>query len=252
MHVAQEVGQQIKAARQAKRWTQAELATRCGVGKAQISKLERDIRHASMGLLLKLCEVCGLDLRLRPLDDKMRAFDAPAFQTAETFLEQARTILAKQTVYDHVDIFAHTGQLYFLAVRDSKARIQTLRILMRDMRDLTTLRFPEADDAKLCIQQEWQSTLWLWQQLQDTGRITKMGIRYYPFDPMMTFMVIDKQIACFDLLTPQKAFPGATSQHAPTCYIVTESTAVGRQLLSDLSTDFEHLWNDLGVGEETS
>jgi transcriptional regulator with XRE-family HTH domain len=44
MNFAQEVGKQVKAAREAKGWTQEDLATRCGVGKAQISKIERDIR----------------------------------------------------------------------------------------------------------------------------------------------------------------------------------------------------------------
>jgi transcriptional regulator with XRE-family HTH domain len=64
MNFAQEVGKQVKAAREAKGWTQEELAKRCGVGKAQISKIERDIRHASMGLFLKVCEAFGFDLRL--------------------------------------------------------------------------------------------------------------------------------------------------------------------------------------------
>jgi transcriptional regulator with XRE-family HTH domain len=64
MNFAQEVGKQVKAAREAKGWTQEELAKRCEVGKAQISKIERDIRHASMGLFLKVCEAFGFDLRL--------------------------------------------------------------------------------------------------------------------------------------------------------------------------------------------
>jgi HTH-type transcriptional regulator / antitoxin HipB len=64
MHLAQEVGKQVKTAREAKGWTQEDLAKRCGVGKAQISKIERDIRHASMGLFLKVCEAFGVDLRL--------------------------------------------------------------------------------------------------------------------------------------------------------------------------------------------
>jgi HTH-type transcriptional regulator / antitoxin HipB len=64
MNFAQEVGKQVKAAREAKGWTQEDLAKRCGVGKAQISKIERDIRHASMGLFLKVCEAFGFDLRL--------------------------------------------------------------------------------------------------------------------------------------------------------------------------------------------
>ena len=64
MSLAQEVSKQIKAAREAKGWTQEELAKRCGVRKAQVSKIERDISHASMGLFLKVCEVFDFNLQL--------------------------------------------------------------------------------------------------------------------------------------------------------------------------------------------
>src|SRR5687767_15009401 len=64
MGLAQEVSRQIKAAREAKGWTQEALARQCGVRKPQISKIERDINHASMGLFLKICEVFGFKIQL--------------------------------------------------------------------------------------------------------------------------------------------------------------------------------------------
>ena len=64
MGLAQEVSRQIKAAREAKGWTQEVLAKQCGVRKPQISKIERDITHASMGLFLRVCEVFGFTIHL--------------------------------------------------------------------------------------------------------------------------------------------------------------------------------------------
>jgi len=64
MGLAQEVSRQIKAAREAKGWTQEELARRAGVQKGQISKIERDISHASMRLFLKVCDVFGFNIPL--------------------------------------------------------------------------------------------------------------------------------------------------------------------------------------------
>jgi transcriptional regulator with XRE-family HTH domain len=64
MNYAQELGKQIKAARQAQGLRQEDLAERCEVKKAQISKIEADVRHASMSTFLKIREVLSLDLQL--------------------------------------------------------------------------------------------------------------------------------------------------------------------------------------------
>jgi transcriptional regulator with XRE-family HTH domain len=64
MDFAQEVGQQIKEAREARGWSQAELAKRCGVQNAHICRIEADIRHASMRVFLNICTAFGYDLRL--------------------------------------------------------------------------------------------------------------------------------------------------------------------------------------------
>jgi transcriptional regulator with XRE-family HTH domain len=64
MGLAQEVSRQIKTAREAKGWTQEELAKQCEVKKPQISKIERDVSHASMRLFLKVCEVFDFNIPL--------------------------------------------------------------------------------------------------------------------------------------------------------------------------------------------
>jgi len=52
--------------RQIRGWSQSELGRRCGVGKAQISKIEKDAIHASMELFLKICEALGHEFRFVP------------------------------------------------------------------------------------------------------------------------------------------------------------------------------------------
>ena len=57
MNQGKRLGRQIRALRQNRAWTQAELGRRCGVAKPQISKVENDATHASMRLCLKIGDV---------------------------------------------------------------------------------------------------------------------------------------------------------------------------------------------------
>jgi transcriptional regulator with XRE-family HTH domain len=82
---AQALGAQIRAARKAKGWTQKKLGDLCGVGKAQIAKLESDISHASMALFLKLCDILGFDLLL--LDETGEAWKQKAIMTWQEISE---------------------------------------------------------------------------------------------------------------------------------------------------------------------
>jgi transcriptional regulator with XRE-family HTH domain len=63
--MAQNLGSHIRQARQAYSFSQNMLGIRCNVGKAQISKVEKDVTHASMELFLKICEVLKIDISLR-------------------------------------------------------------------------------------------------------------------------------------------------------------------------------------------
>jgi hypothetical protein len=180
----------------------------------------------------------------RYIDGKLKTLDEQAFQISNSFLQKSTELLRERGVCVNLDVFAHTGQLYARAVLDSGVQIKNLRILIRDMRNLDKLPLPTCGRDKVRIQQELESTIQEWKQLEREGRIDNMCIRFYPFDPMMTFMVIDRNIAYFDLMKPQKALPGSTSRYTPTCYIVTDRTKVGFQLISDLSTEFEQIWNE--------
>jgi transcriptional regulator with XRE-family HTH domain len=65
MEIQQRLGSQIKKAREARRWSQSELGRHCGVERAQISKLEKNVTEASMKVFLKICEALRFEIRLR-------------------------------------------------------------------------------------------------------------------------------------------------------------------------------------------
>jgi transcriptional regulator with XRE-family HTH domain len=56
------IGQQLKAARQARRMTLAEVADAAGITKGFLSKIERDQASASVASLMRLCETLGLSV----------------------------------------------------------------------------------------------------------------------------------------------------------------------------------------------
>ena len=61
---------------------------------------------------------------------------------------------------------------------------------------------------------------------------------------MMTFIIIDRKKAYFDLMTPQIDSPGSTSTHDQTSYTITDRTEAGRRLINNMSIVFDHMWND--------
>jgi len=125
-----------------------------------------------------------------------------------------------------------------------KDKIRLTRGLFRDMHGAGKNTLLIDDSSKHRQREEVDAAVLEWQQLQQQGRIEKLDIQYYPFDPMLNFIIIDRRIAYIDLMKPQKVYPSATSRFAPTCYIVTDRTAEGRQLINDLVIIFEQIWNE--------
>ncbi len=57
----QVIGEQIKKARLTKEWSQAELASRVGMAQRKISELERGKANITMGSLLKIVKILGIN-----------------------------------------------------------------------------------------------------------------------------------------------------------------------------------------------
>lgn len=56
------IGQNIRAYREAKGWTQAELASRCGVSRGHMNDLERRSQHISVWTLKRIADELGCGL----------------------------------------------------------------------------------------------------------------------------------------------------------------------------------------------
>lgn len=86
-----ELGQSLKKARIAMRFTQSELAAKTGIGLSSISGLERGtLSEIGTVKLISLFAAVGLEIHSRPqgirrtLDDAKREFDAPTITSHES------------------------------------------------------------------------------------------------------------------------------------------------------------------------
>ena len=181
----------------------------------------------------------------RQIAERLKASDDQGLKTSSSFLDGLLEVLSEKKYYKNVNVLAHTGMVYadgFL--RGSQAQIRNLRVLLRDTRNIDEISLPAENADKKRLQEEGIRAEADWHELKEKELVDNLRIQYYPFDPMMTFMIIDKRIAYFDLMKPQKAYPGSTSKYTHTGYIVTNKTAEGKQLISDLSTLFEQIWKE--------
>lgn len=180
----------------------------------------------------------------RYLDERLGSREQDSLSSSASFLQGLLANLRASPMYENVDVLAHTGAMYYRAIYESQVKITNLRVLVRDMRNIHSLSLPSEDDARLEIQQEWTRTMKDWEALQRSGKVTNLLIRYYPFEPMVHFAVIDHCVGYMTLMKPQKEFPGATSRYTPTAYTVVGTTPTGRQLVDDLLTEFESIWSE--------
>ena len=187
--------------------------------------------------------------RLRVIDEKLKTLDEPVLKISNTFLEGLREILNEEKYYENVDIIAHTGVVYVGEIlRGCEARIKNLRVLVKDIENIS---LPVTPNDKCKLRTEWGHAEIEWQLLkkkklpqQDTPQITNLCIRCYPFDPMMTFIIVDRKKAYFDLMAPQIEYPGSTSVYDPTSYTITDRTEAGGRLINNMWIVFNHMWND--------
>lgn len=77
------IGQNIRAYRKARGWSQAELAYRCGMSRGQMNDLERRVQHASVWTLKRIADAFGCILLV---DDLITTSEA----VRETLVKQLK------------------------------------------------------------------------------------------------------------------------------------------------------------------
>jgi hypothetical protein len=137
--------------------------------------------------------------------------------------------------------------MYFFAFRESAIRVDKLRLLVHKLERLETTHFPLTEDDKKKFEGEVGRIADSWNQLQEEGRIGTLMIKYYPFDPMYHFMIIDGKKLHFGLFRSKCDYPGTDLLNT---FITSNDTAVGRKLVGDFMIEFETVWKEFGLSKQ--
>ena len=78
LEAARLLGRQIKLARKQRKWSESELATRAGISRYTVQKIERGDMTCALGLVFEAASLVGIDLfeaETSPLARQARAVD---------------------------------------------------------------------------------------------------------------------------------------------------------------------------------
>ena len=164
-----------------------------------------------------------------------------ALTAYESRLQALLDALGEKQEYTKMDLFTHTSHIYVRGFLDSKVRVKKVRILLRDFETLDAVQFPYAIMHKRRIQAQSELKVEEWKKLQQEGKIESLEIRFYQFEPMGHFMIMDEKTLYFGLYTWEAGHPGVGSrQHI--AYCVDGNTKAGRPMIADFQFRFDNLW----------
>lgn len=175
----------------------------------------------------------------RFLDERLGGKDQEVIKVTNGFVQGVINLLKQNKEYKSVDILAQNGFLYFTALKESGVKIRNVRLLFRSAEDFTSMQFPSDDKSKAEFKQQLSQMVLSFQQLQKGGKISKLSIAYYAFDPTTHFMLIDGRYLHFGLFQLQIKYPGTEVSHT---YIVKIDDKLGETLINDFKAQFEAIW----------
>lgn len=178
----------------------------------------------------------------RFIDIRLGADSRKGLSRNDSFLSDLVRFLAEEKQCETLDIFAHSSNIYYRAVFESKISIGKLRLLVRDMSKLHDVQYPKALKDKKIIQQQVRRALQEWEDLhKEEKRVDSFDVLEYTFEPMMHFCIVDGAKAHLGFYSFQRALPGVRAKNHST-YVFAGDGAAEQSLLRDLSTTFKMNW----------
>ncbi len=143
--------------------------------------------------------------------------------------------------YNEVKIFANSSFKYFQAINESQIEIENVIVMVRNHNNSCNIQFPSDENSQKDFVHNLNQLIEDWKTLQKNGRIKNLEIRFYSFDSILHFMIIDNEILHFGLLKPIKKFPGSELNGS---VVVNSNSKNGRELISSFSVEFDAIYND--------
>ena len=159
--------------------------------------------------------------------------------------EGVREILKKAGTITSIDIYAHSGYMYYNAYRDflrshNKKESPTIRLLFQDFSDVNRVHYPRSHDAKIEAMERSKHTEADWIALSKETN-SELTIERYPFEPTMHFMLVNKRYLYFGFfeLRPERLGSEPLGQG----FIVNSDTSDGKEFIQDCLDEFRSLWS---------
>lgn len=173
----------------------------------------------------------------RFIDKNVAQHQIKQLSLVKKFSSDIVTLLDKPK-YQEINIFAGNSYRYYHAIMESGIKINKLTLLVRSYDDLSTVAFPINHEDKVRVAQSSDAVIRDWQNLKVSGFIKELEIKYYSFDSVLHFMIINNECLHFGLLKPIDEFPGTQLNSS---YIVHDNTDTGKEMLKGFILEFNSI-----------
>lgn len=182
----------------------------------------------------------------RYLDRNFKNLSACGPVRASNLLDAIAQTIAHRSNYKRVDILAHTSNVYYQGIQQNNVYVEHLRLLLRKMDTIDEMLLPEDDSDKERIMSRQQTQIEEWKTLKQSGKVGRLEIVFYPFEPMLHMMIVDGKSAVFGFYGLEHRFPGVSSATHDT-FTLNRNSEESRLLVRNLEATFTQIWDEFNV-----
>ena len=159
-------------------------------------------------------------------------------------------IFKKNEALKSLDIMASTSRTYFHSINDNNVSIEHLRLLVWNPQNPETRHYPLDSESIKAFDISRKQAIAGWKDLRNSGKIKKLEIRYYDFDPTFHFAIINNRHLHYGMYKIEKIYPG---YHLYPLYTLdSKETLFSRSQLQDKQNFFNHIFEHWSYPEKTS